>query len=302
MSSVLYDQPGPVARRRERIGSVIGALVVVAALVLAFRYAQDRGLFGADRWDVLYDPPKNQSAEDVWRSMIVVGLGATLRAAVVAAPLALVLGLLLAMWRTAPARWLRAPATVVIELFRGLPVLLMMLFGLLGFGWDAFAAVVFGLTVYNMAIIAEILRAGLASLPKGQTEAAYAIGLSRWQTLLLVQLPQAVRTMLPSLIAQLVVLLKDSSLGFIVGYPELLKAMQNNAQYFGQKYYVALFLVGAGIYLVVNLSLTRLAVWLQGRSARTSGALTADPTLPATAIGGGHGGFAAGAGGGAPGV
>jgi glutamate transport system permease protein len=294
MSSVLYDEPGPVARRRERIGSVIGALLIVGLLALAFRYADSRGLFGADRWDVLYDPPKNQTAEDVWRSMIVTGLGATLRAAVVAAPLALVLGLLLAMWRTTKVAWLRAPATAVIELFRGLPVLLMMLFGLLGFGWDAFASVVFGLTVYNMAIIAEILRAGLASLPKGQTEAAYAIGLSRWQTLLLVQLPQAVRTMLPSLIAQLVVLLKDSSLGFIVGYPELLKAMQNNAQYFGQKYYVALFLVGAGIYLVVNISLTRLAVWLQGRSNRTAGKAVADPTLLPV---GGPGGAAAGAGG-----
>ena len=280
MSTVLYDEPGPVARRRERFGSVVGGLLVVALLVLAFRYADDRGLFGADRWDVLYDPPKNQSAEAVWTSMVVRGLGATLRAAVVAAPLALVLGLLLAMGRTTRIAWLRAPATVVIELFRGLPVLLMMLFGLLGFGWDAFAAVVFGLTVYNMAIIAEILRAGLASLPKGQTEAAYAIGLSRWQTLLLVQLPQAVRTMLPSLIAQLVVLLKDSSLGFIVGYPELLKAMQNNAQYFGQKYYVALFVVGAGIYLVVDISLTRQAVWVQRRGgSKTSGKVDRDPTV-----------------------
>ncbi|QZN84502.1 amino acid ABC transporter permease [Cellulomonas sp. C5510] len=293
MSSVLYDQPGPRARRRERIGSVAGALALIVLLALAYRYAEQRGLFGADRWDVLYDPPKNQTAEDVWRSMVVVGLGATLRAAVVAAPLALVLGLVLAMWRTTRIGWLRAPATVVIELFRGLPVLLMMLFALLGFGWDAFAAVVFGLTVYNMAIIAEILRAGLASLPRGQSEAAAAIGLSRWQTMRLVLLPQAVRTMLPSLVAQLVVLLKDSSLGFIVGYPELLKAMQNNAQYFGNRYYVALFVLGAGTYLVVNLSLTRLAVWLQGRSARTAGRSGTDPALTAAAAataGGGPGG------------
>jgi len=299
MSSVLYDEPGPVARRRERIGSVAGGLLVVVLLALAFRYADQRGLFGADRWNVLYDPPKGQSAEAVWTSMVVKGLGATLRAAVVAAPLALLLGLLLAVWRTARVRWLRAPATVVIELFRGLPVLLMMLFALLGFGWDAFGAVVFGLVVYNMAIIAEILRAGLASLPRGQAEAAYAIGLSRTQTLLLVLLPQAVRTMLPSLIAQLVVLLKDSSLGFIVGYPELLKAMQNNAQYFGNRYYVALFLMGAGIYLVVNISLTRLAVWLQGRSARTSGRAARDATVVPGAPGG-SGGFAAGAGGAGP--
>ncbi len=270
MTSVLYDVPGPVTRRRERIGSVIGAVAVIALLALAFRYADSNGMFGADRWDVLVDPPKNQSAADVWRSILVTGLGATLRAAVVAAPLALVLGLLLSLWRTTRFTWLRLPAVAVIELFRGMPVLLMMLFALIGFGWDAFTAVVFGLTVYNMAIIAEILRAGLAALPRGQAEAAYAIGLSRTQTLLTILLPQAVRTMLPSLIAQLVVLLKDSSLGFIVGYPELLKAIQNNSQYFGNKYSVALFVIGAAVYLAVNISLSRLAVWLQGRSTRTA--------------------------------
>lgn len=265
MSSVLYDTPGPVARRRELIGSVVGGALLLALAGFALWYAAGRGVFGADRWDVLYAPPKNQTAADVWRVMLVQGLGATLRAAVTAAPLALVLGLALAMWRTARHAAVRAPAIVVIELFRGLPVLLMMFFALLAFRWDAFAAVVFGLTVYNMAIIAEILRAGLASLPKGQTEAAYAIGLTRGQTLMTVLLPQAVRTMLPSLIAQLIVLLKDSSLGFIVGYAELLKAIQNNAQYFGTQYFIALFTVGAGIYLVVNLALSWLARRLQRR-------------------------------------
>lgn len=270
MSSVLYDEPGPVARRRELWGSVIGGLLLLILLGLAVWYAYGRGTFGSDRWDVLYAPPKNQTAADVWRSIVVTGLGATLRAAAVAAPLALVLGLVLALWRTAPIQWVRLPAVLVVELFRGLPVLLMMFFAFLGFGWDAFASVVFGLTVYNMAIIAEILRAGLASLPRGQAEAAYAIGLSRTQTLLTILLPQAVRIMLPSLIAQLVVLLKDSSLGFIVGYPELLRAIQNNGQYFGPQYFVALFVVGASVYLVVNISLSRLAIRIQGRSGRRS--------------------------------
>ncbi|UZN04904.1 amino acid ABC transporter permease [Cellulomonas sp. S1-8] len=268
--SILYDAPGPLARRRERIGSGIAALVVLALLGLGVWYAAGRGVFALDRWDVLWDPPKDQSAADVWRSLLVVGLGATLRAAAVAAPLAFVLGLVLAVFRTTRIAPVRLTATAVIELFRGLPVLLMMFFALLAFGWSAFAAVVFGLTVYNMAIIAEIVRAGLASLPKGQTEAAYAVGLSRSQTLRLVLLPQALRTMAPSLVAQLVVLLKDSSLGFIVGYAELLKAIQNNSQYFGNSYLVALFAVGAGIYLVVNISLSRLALRLRGRSRRTA--------------------------------
>lgn len=265
MSTVLYDAPGPVARRREAIGSVVGGVVVVLALAAGVWYGAAHGVFAADRWDVLVSPPKNQSAADVWRSIVVRGLGATLRAAAVAAPLALALGLALAMLRTARTAWVRGPAAVVIELFRGLPVLLMMFFGLIALGWDAFGAVVFGLTVYNMAIIAEILRAGLASVPRGQGEAAQAIGLTRTQTLLTILLPQAVRTMTPSLIAQLVVLLKDSSLGFIVGYPELLKSIQNNAQYFGNRYYVALFAVGAVVYLAVNISLSRLAHRLQRR-------------------------------------
>lgn len=280
MSSILYDSPGPLARRRERLGSIVGGLILLGVIALGAWYAQQRGVFGADHWDVLYDPPKNQKASDVWRVMVVEGLGATLRSAAVAAPLALALGLALALWRTTRFTWLRLPAVGVIELFRGLPVLLMMFFGLLAFGWEAFPSVVFGLTVYNMAIIAEILRAGLAALPKGQAEAAYALGLTRTQTLLTILLPQAVRTMLPSLIAQLVVLLKDSSLGFIVGYAELLKAIQNNAQFFGNKYYVALFVVGAGIYLVVNISLSWLARRLQRRTTATSAApLPADTVV-----------------------
>jgi glutamate transport system permease protein len=292
MSSVLYDAPGPQARRRELVGSIVGSIVLLALVGLAVWYAAGRGVFGLDRWNVLFAPPKDQTAADVWSSMLVKGLGATLRAAATAAPLALVLGLLLAMWRTARHRALSVPATVVIELFRGLPVLLMMFFALLAFRWDAFAAVVFGLTVYNMAIIAEILRAGLASLPKGQAEAAYAVGLTRTQTLLSVLLPQAVRTMLPSLIAQLIVLLKDSSLGFIVGYAELLKSIQNNAQYFGTQYFIALFTVGATIYLVVNLTLSWLARVVERRSARKTAAapVPADQGVLMAGGGGGTGG------------
>lgn len=272
MTSVLYDAPGPVTRRRERIGSVVGVLALLALACLAAWFAAGRGVFETDRWDVLYAPPKGQTAADVWRSLAE-GLASTLRAAGLAAPLALGLGLALALWRTARTAVLRAPAAVVIELFRGLPVLLMMLFGGLALGLDAFRAVVFGLVVYNMAIIAEILRAGLAALPRGQAEAAAAIGLTRPQAMFTVLLPQAVRVMLPSLVAQLIVLLKDSSLGFIIGYVELLRSVQLNAQYFGNAYFLALFVVGASIYLAVNLGLSWFARWLARRTSATSSAV-----------------------------
>ncbi|NED93780.1 amino acid ABC transporter permease [Phytoactinopolyspora alkaliphila] len=268
MTSVLYDIPGPKARRRERIGSVIGGLFVLGLLALGAWQLQQNGIFEAERWSVFFDPPKNQEASDVWNFILVEGLGATLRAAAIAAPLAVLLGLILAVGRITPQRWVSWPSILVIELFRGLPVVLMMLFGVLALQLSFLQAVVFGLVVYNMAIFAEIFRAGIVSLPKGQSEAAYAVGLTRTQTLLSILLPQAVRRMLPSLISQLVVLLKDSSLGFIIGYAELLRSVQNLRDFFGIRYVVPLFVVGAAIYIIINLTLSRLAVYIERRGSK----------------------------------
>lgn len=265
MSSVLYDTPGPVARRRARIYSVIGGLVILAGLYLVFRQLDERGQWDPERWQVFTDPPLGQTAEDVWRSLLVTGLGATLQAAGVAALIATVVGVVLSIGRMAHPRLVRLPTTAVIEFFRGLPVVLLMFFGVIALGLPIFWGVVFGLVVYNSAIIAEILRAGVVSLPKGQSEAAYAVGLTRTQTLFTILLPQAVRRMLPSLVSQLVVLLKDSSLGFIIGYAELLRRIQLNTQFFGNKYWFQFFVVGAAIYITVNFTISRIAVWLERR-------------------------------------
>lgn len=268
MTSILYDAPGPQARQRTLIGSIIGGVFVLAVIGLAINQLATNDIFQANRWDIYYDPPKNQVASDVWKSLLVDGLGATLRAAVVAAPMALALGVALAVWRMAETRWIRLPAVSIIELFRGLPVALMMLFGVLALSLNFFQAVVFGLVVYNMAIFAEIFRAGIVSLPKGQSEAAYAIGLSKAQTLFTVLMPQAVRRMLPAIISQLVVLLKDSSLGFIIGYAELLRRVRLNRDFFGDEYMFALFFVGAAIYIAINVTLSRTAVWLERRGTK----------------------------------
>ena len=276
MSSVLYDAPGPRARRRALVGSIVGGLVVLGVLYLAYRQLDSRGQWESERWQVFTEPPLGQSAEDVWRSLVVTGLGATLRAAAVSALIAAVVGLVLAIARMARVRWVRWPTTAVIEFFRGLPVVLLMFFGVIALGLPIFSGVVFGLVIYNSSIIAEILRAGIVSLPKGQSEAAYAIGLSRTQTLLTILLPQAVRRMLPSLVSQLVVLLKDSSLGFIIGYAELLRRLQQNTQFFGQRYWFQFFVVGAAIYIAVNFTLSRLAVWLEHRgTAKAAGGVAA---------------------------
>ncbi|WP_116948377.1 amino acid ABC transporter permease [Jiangella endophytica] len=272
MSSILYDAPGPRTRRRTMVWSVVGALFVLGLLYLAYRQLDSRGQWEPERWQIFTEPPLGQSASDVWRSLLIDGLGATLRAAGIAAVIALALGVLLAVLRMAGTRWVRWPVTTVIEFFRGLPVVLLMFFGVIAVGLPIFWGVVFGLVIYNSAIFAEILRAGIVSLPKGQSEASYAIGLSRWQTLFTVLLPQAIRRMLPSLVSQLVVLLKDTSLGFIIGYAELLRRLQLNTQFFGQRYWFQFFVVGAAIYIAVNFTLSRLAVYLERRgTAKAAG-------------------------------
>lgn len=262
MSQVLYDEPGPVTRRRIRIGTIVAAVVLAGVVVLALVQLNSQGVFEPRRWSIYEDPQVWESL--LWRGLV---LG-TLRAAAVAAVIAVVVGLLLAVARMSETAWLRIPAMVVIEVFRGLPVLLLILFSALAMGLSIFQAVILGLAVYNSAVIGEILRAGILSLPKGQREAALAVGMSPTQTLLLVLLPQAVRRMMPSLVSQLVVLLKDTSLGFIVGYSELLRTSRELRDFFGNTYLFSIFVVAATIYIAVNFALSRFAVYLERRGTK----------------------------------
>ncbi|WP_084127161.1 amino acid ABC transporter permease [Demequina sp. NBRC 110054] len=263
-SSVLYDVPGPRARRLDRILNVTFSVAFVAiAAYVVYAFAQ-RGVFD-DRWKVLWDPPKGQTAADVWTSLAQ-GLGNTLLAAAIAAPIAVTLGAFVAIVRRGITRRLvTGSATVVTEFARGLPVLMLMLLARLAFGWSPLWSVVFGLVVYNAAVVAEVLRAGLTALPKGQREAGLSIGLSPMRTTLLIELPQAVRIMLPALVSQIVVLLKDTALGYIVSYPELLRKIKINRDYFGDDYVIPLFVVGATLYILINLAISRLATYVERR-------------------------------------
>jgi len=257
MSAVLYDEPGPQARRRILFGSVVGGVVLAAGLLWLILKLASEGIFDSDRWDVFSDAVVWESFGRAW--------WATVRAAGVAGILALLMAVVLAVWRMAKNPVLRIPGTIVVELLRGMPLLILILFLLLGFGLTSFRALVLGLTLYNGAIIAEILRAGINSLPAGQSEAAYAIGLTRGQTLRTILLPQAVRRMLPSIVSQLVVLLKDTSLGFIVAYVELLRTARLNADFYGSRYIFSFFFIAAGLYIMTNFAVSRVAVWLERR-------------------------------------
>lgn len=273
MSNVLYDEPGPRARRRSLIATVVALLALAALLWLAFRRLDERGQFDSERWAPLVDP-RDPQFPLVWERLGE-GLGNTLIAAVMAISLSLILGILLGVGRLMAGRFSRIPLVTVIELFRGLPVIVTVFYVYalknyfsLDISWlpgdDGLWYLVIGLTLYNSVIIAEILRAGVNSLPSGQAEAGLAVGLTRRQTMFTVQLPQAFRTMLPALISQLVVILKDTSLVAVLGfYLELLRQANLIAQVLDNP--IQMLFVVAVIFILINYSLSRLAVFVEHR-------------------------------------
>jgi glutamate transport system permease protein len=251
MSQVLYDVPGPRARRRSRILSVVTGVVLVAVLAFAAVRLQQAGQFSPDIWRVLNDPL-------VW-GLLLKGLWVVLQSAAVAAVLAILLGMVLALLRMSEHRVIRYAVTVVLEFFRGMPVLLMMLFIYLIFPIGPYWSVVTALTLYNGAIIGEALRSGILGLPRGQREAGLAIGLRPLQNRLLVEFPQAFRTMLPIIVAQLVVLIKDTALGTIVSLVGLTKQGELILEATSRANSLPIFVVMVGMYLVLNLTVSTIA-------------------------------------------
>jgi len=270
MSSVLYDVPGPKARRLSRIVSVIGVVLILGLIALLISaLAAPRVAVNGNVTPSLLDPSRWDIFSDVqlWIGLAN-GVWNTLRMAAVAAVLALVIGVLFSFGRTSETAWVRIPTTVVLEFFRGIPVLLLMLFTLLVFSTGNYWAGVAGLSIYNGAIIGEALRAGIRALPRGQRESGLAIGLTPVQTRLIIEFPQAFRQMLPIIIAQLVVLLKDTSLAYVISYPEVLRyVMTYLKNYYGSSYQFSLFAVVLAVYLALNLSLSWVARIVARRTA-----------------------------------
>jgi glutamate transport system permease protein len=263
VTAVLFDAPGPRGRRRILVGTVAGMLVLAAVIAVAVGRLADTGQFRSIFWE-----PFTRSGVQL---ILLRGLIATLRAAGVALVLALLLGLVLAVGRLSERWFLRQASGVIVEFFRALPLVLLIFFAFLGLpplGIDigGFGALVIGLTLYNGSVLAEIFRAGINAVPRGQTEAAYSLGLRKGAVTRLILIPQAVRTMLPTIISQLVVLLKDSALGFIVAYPELLRSGRRIFTNIGNVIPTAI-VVGA-IYVVINLALAQVATVLERRQRR----------------------------------
>lgn len=264
---VLFDEPGPRGRRRIRIATVATVVVVVGIIVVAVVRFGQAGQLAAAKWSPFTQPgiPK----------FLLDGLLNTLKVTGVAALFAFPLGALFALIRLARNRIARWLATLYIEVFRSTPLLLLiyMFVGALpalGFNLSLFWKLTIPIVLINTALLAEVFRAGVRALPRGQGEAAAAIGLTYWQSMRLVILPQAIRIIVPALVTQLVSLLKDSTLGYAASYAELLNTAKNLTSFYSN--FIQSYLVVAVIFVLINLGLSFLARQLDRRLGRGRGA------------------------------
>jgi len=266
MSSMLYDHPGPRARVRNAVLTGVFGVALLGLLWFVYAKFDEKGQWAGFLW-------KPFTKAQVWTDFVLPGLWATVSAAVTGMVLALAFGLIFSVGRLSERWWTGVPAGAVIEFCRAVPLLLMIFFLFYGLPFlisapfPAFWAVVLGLTLYNGSVLAEAFRAGILAVPRGQSEAAYAVGMRKGQVMRHILLPQAARSMLPVIVSQLVVLLKDTALGYIIAYPELLQQGVNvlSANYANV---LAAAIVIAAIYVLMNSALTVLAGWLERRTRR----------------------------------
>lgn len=263
-ATVLHDVPGPRARRRILIGTVLFVVVLAAFVGYVIERLGHYGHLQQARWSYVLSPEILRYLGE--------GLLNNVRAAAIAGALTLVLGLFLALGRLSRRAVLRVPAVAWIEFFRGFPLVLLILFPYLLFPVyltriAAIWYVVIGLTLYNSAVMAEIYRAGILSLDRGQTEAAYAVGMTRGQALRLVVLPQAIRRMVPLLLTQLIILFKDSTLGVAVTYPEALRRGETMGSFEPRVVFQAI-IVTAVLFFLASFGLSRLVALIDRRRAR----------------------------------
>ncbi|WP_433254163.1 amino acid ABC transporter permease [Streptosporangium sp. CA-135522] len=279
--SVLYDAPGPRARMRNTVLTVVVVLVALLAVYVMVTKLDEKNQLNADLWTPFL-------RGDVWVNLILPGLLNTLSAGAVAALIAVPFGFVFGIGRLSDHAWIRVPAGAVVEFFRAIPLLIMIFAVMYGgsavFGLTVtpFMAVVTGLVLYNGSVLAEIVRAGIQSIPRGQSEAALAIGLRKGQVMRMILLPQGVTAMMPAIVAQLVVLLKDTALGFIVSFEDLLNA---GARVLPSNFnnIIPAVLVIAIVYIIINLIVGALATWLERRSRR-SRRTAAQPIAPPGAV------------------
>ncbi|MFE9906952.1 amino acid ABC transporter permease [Streptomyces clavifer] len=278
-ATALYDIPGPVTRKRHFTYGVISTIVILALFGWILYLLFDTDQFTAAKW--------NPFTYKGIQELLLRGLGNTLKAFAYAAVLSLALGAVLAVGRLSahrPVRWL---ATLLVEFFRAMPVLVMIFFIFVALKVQPLPALVAGLTLYNGSVLAEVFRTGIVSVDRGQREAAYALGMRKTQVTTYVLAPQAVRAMLPTIISQLVVALKDTSLGYLITYEEFLhagKLIASNLDY--DLPFIPVVMVISPIYIGMCMLLSWFATWMARRQRRNpkTEAVGVAPAQPGTVL------------------
>jgi glutamate transport system permease protein len=260
MTSLLFDAPGPRTRARHRLYTIVSSLALLAVVVVVLLQLNAKGQLAYRLWEPFLTPK-------YITALLVDGLLKTLQMAFSSVVLAVAFGLLFGAGKLSDHAWVRWPCWLVVEFFRAVPVLLLMIFIFFtygaGGGFGSYWSVVFALTLYNGSVLAEVFRAGINAVPRGQAEAAYALGMRKYQVMTSVLLPQGVKIMLPAIISQCVVALKDTSLGYVIVAPGLTRVGKSIFQEFSNQLQTAVVL--AALYVLVNLALSWVATWVQHR-------------------------------------
>lgn len=223
MRDALYEAPGPKMRAKIRIGTAISLVAVAALVVLVLQRFYVTGQLSVHYWYFF-------THLTTWKFLLA-GFEGTVKVALTAGAIALVLGLALMLGRTSDIKPLQLVCRVLTDFFRGVPSLLFIYFFFLVLPQYKIALPSFWMLTLPVAlaaagVLAEIFRAGVNAVPRGQVEAAQALGLSKAKITFKIVLPQAIRFIIPSLISQLVVVVKDTTVAYVVSYPDL---MQNAA-------------------------------------------------------------------------
>lgn len=282
-ATVLYDIPGPHTRKRHRVYGIVATLLILALIGWVVYLLFDTDQFTAAKWT----PFEYKGIQE----LLLRGLGNTLKAFAYAAVLSLVLGAVLAVGRLSDHRPVRWVATILVEFFRAMPVLVMIFFIFVALKVQPLPALVAGLTLYNGSVLAEVFRTGITSVERGQHEAAFALGMRKTQVTTFVLAPQAVRAMLPTIISQLVVALKDTSLGYLITYEEFLhagKLIASNLDY--DLPFIPVVMVISPIYIGMCMLLSWFATWVARRQRRNpkTEAVGVGPAQPSTLMRGGR--------------
>ncbi len=252
---VLYEAPGPKARRKIRAATIVSMAVLLCLLVLIILQFYKNGQLDPRYWSIFL-------RKTTW-TFLGEGLLGTVKAALGASLVSFGIAMLLMLWRISSRKILRGISVTLIEFTRGIPTLLFIYFFFLlapqfGLKLPAYWKITLPVAISACGVVAEVLRSGVQSVPRGQWEAAMSLGM-RWGSMFFkVIFPQAFRYVIPALISEIVIVLKDTTFAYVVNYAD----MMQNARVLISNYdaLLSVHLVVAVIYILINYVLNKISV------------------------------------------